>query len=738
MHNETAIRDLLQQFRQEEKAKKSQSRQKKLLNTLYFEGINARENMIHGVASNTLEWVFDPPPESLTEWTKVADWLASPCSLYWVCGKAGSGKSTLMKWLAGHNRTCSLLESWARDKDIVTAKYFLWSPGSSLQKSLLGLLNSILRQLLEKCPMVASHIFPERRGSYDLGLANSPAWTVSELRVSLQTFIKIMAETHCLCLFIDGLDELGGKAYEREELLDFLDELSHHSTVKVCVSSRPVQPFLTAMSECPILRLEKLTRQDIENYTAAQLNTNRKFQKLKQSEEVLCLHLISEITERAKGVWLWVVLVIRSLLAGLTNMDTPSDLLIRLSQIPEELEDLFRLIISSIDITYRPKTLKLFDVMLNVRRRPTLMGFSFIDADCSNFHLGRCDPIPSQMIRNRLDLCANRIAILSGGLLETDSWHGTRIRSYKVYFLHRTARDFLLDSNLEVVLGTRRDTDFDPIEFACKAKLGEVKLLEEPAYDDIEDFIELLDRIVKKSTLVASRLFSDLEQIVNVLREKGLLRDLHLVIHTWAGTSLASLSGQCNEEQCDSLLPRAIAVGATDYAKSCLDRSFESPCTGRRPLLDIALRRRLLTAGQTLIGDRVDPKDVPDVEIVSMILRRGADPNEAYAWATVWELWLSLIYLFGPAIRLDELEHTRPFLDITELLIQHGVRKPTAKVQMLPLGQLGMYWWQKRQELYKRGKLDCFETFQIAFGDKEAGRLASLLPWSELSRGGDP
>ncbi|KAL9620719.1 MAG: hypothetical protein Q9160_004732 [Pyrenula sp. 1 TL-2023] len=457
IHNESTIRHLLQQFHEQDKAEKSQSHQKELLKTLHFEGIDARENMISPKAFSTLDWVFDPPLESSTEWTKVGDWLAGPCSLYWVCGKAGSGKSTSMKWLAQHERTQILLKSWARDKDVFTAKYFFWSPGYPLQKSLLGLLTSILYRLLEQCPSSSCHVLPERRYSYDPERRSFLVWTVSELLASLRTLIEMTAETHCLCLFIDGLDELGGKTYERDELLDFLDNIAHHPSVKICVSSRPIQPFLTAMSDFPTLRLEKLTRKDIENYTTAQLNKNRVFQALKQSEEGLCLQLMTEITERASGVWLWVVLVIRSLLAGLRNMDTTSDLLLRLKQIPEELEALFRLIISSIDITYRSKALKLFDIMMKTRGL-SLIGISFIDADTPDFHLRIHDPVPEQMIQTRLDFCARRLAILSGRLLEIASLRSPddpAINSVEVTFLHRSARDFLLESDCEGLLGTR-------------------------------------------------------------------------------------------------------------------------------------------------------------------------------------------------------------------------------------------------------------------------------------------
>lgn len=50
---------------------------------------------------------------------KFLDWLASPDPVFHVCGKLGSGKSTLMKYLFEHWKTRAELEAWAGKHSIV-------------------------------------------------------------------------------------------------------------------------------------------------------------------------------------------------------------------------------------------------------------------------------------------------------------------------------------------------------------------------------------------------------------------------------------------------------------------------------------------------------------------------------------------------------------------------------------------------------------------------------------------
>jgi ABC-type glutathione transport system ATPase component len=58
--------------------------------------------------------------------------------ILFISGKAGSGKSTLMKFLGDHDRVKALAESWAGEKTLVFAPFYFWNSGDRLQMSLEG------------------------------------------------------------------------------------------------------------------------------------------------------------------------------------------------------------------------------------------------------------------------------------------------------------------------------------------------------------------------------------------------------------------------------------------------------------------------------------------------------------------------------------------------------------------------------------------------------------------------
>lgn len=76
---------------------------KLLLSSLRFEMMRAREQAIFDSHQGTFEWMLQSP--SWTEQYKgirvsFSDWLCNCGGIFWVSGKAGSGKSTLMKLIA--------------------------------------------------------------------------------------------------------------------------------------------------------------------------------------------------------------------------------------------------------------------------------------------------------------------------------------------------------------------------------------------------------------------------------------------------------------------------------------------------------------------------------------------------------------------------------------------------------------------------------------------------------------
>lgn len=237
-------------------------------------------------------------------------------------GKAGSGKSTLMKFLVNHPLIEQHLESWAAGKTIVVAKYFFWNAGNDLQKSQEGLLRSLLFAILRRCPSMISSLSSELPS--DLEDAGLDIWNVKSLLKLFDSLSQQAEPTTKFCFFIDGLDEYEGDSMD---LIKALRALSKLKMVKLCVSSRPWHVFKDeyVRPNYRMLKLEDLTRDDIALYVRDVLEEHERFDALQQRDHRY-QELVRQIVKKAEGVFLWVSLVVQSLLRGLTSSDRMSDL----------------------------------------------------------------------------------------------------------------------------------------------------------------------------------------------------------------------------------------------------------------------------------------------------------------------------------------------------------------------------------------------------------------------------
>jgi ABC-type lipoprotein export system ATPase subunit len=78
-----------------------------------------------------LTWLFGTPSTQGRQFesTTFVQWLQSDDDLYWISGRPGSGKSTLMKFLCTHQQTKEHLKAWAKSDDVIVAEYFFWNAG---------------------------------------------------------------------------------------------------------------------------------------------------------------------------------------------------------------------------------------------------------------------------------------------------------------------------------------------------------------------------------------------------------------------------------------------------------------------------------------------------------------------------------------------------------------------------------------------------------------------------------
>ncbi|PVH83511.1 hypothetical protein DL98DRAFT_615812, partial [Cadophora sp. DSE1049] len=316
-----------------------QQAQSRILRSLRYSSISERYEQVPKAHSSTFEWIFEDPNEGDRPWSNFKNWLESGDTIYWLNGKAGSGKSTLMKYLYGHSRTRELLKPWSGPLALHVAAFFFWSSGTSEQKSLVGLLRALLHELLSKHKDHISIVLPEQWMDEYAGSEEETwdhQWTLEKLIPAFHKFRSLIGLK--ICLFVDGLDEYECPDESHADIASFFVDLAGSSGIKICLSSRPWLVFEKAFRPFPSLRLQDLTSNDIAKYVHDKVADHERMKDLRSFDSEDAGQLASEIVAKASGVFLWVTLVVKSLLNGFTNRDRMHDLLKRVRAFPTDLE----------------------------------------------------------------------------------------------------------------------------------------------------------------------------------------------------------------------------------------------------------------------------------------------------------------------------------------------------------------------------------------------------------------
>jgi hypothetical protein len=261
--------------------------------------------------------------EQYLDWLDVTK-LDEHHGFLWIKGKAGTGKSTLMKFAWTNARKVM--------KDRTVISFFFNARGDDIEKSTIGTYRSLLLQLLESLPELQS-VF----GSLGLARSNSvadPQWHVESLKTLLQQVVLKLGNTSVVC-FIDALDEC-----EEEHVRDMvrffenLGDLAVEEGIRFqfCFSSRHY-PYITIRNGLElILEGQEGHVQDITNY----IETELKIGKSKTAQQIRL-----ELQEKASGIFMWVVLVV-----GILNKESDRGrihtLRQKLREIPSDLHALFR------------------------------------------------------------------------------------------------------------------------------------------------------------------------------------------------------------------------------------------------------------------------------------------------------------------------------------------------------------------------------------------------------------
>jgi len=71
--------------------------QNRIAESLWYPSMQIRYEDVVEAYPNTFNWIFTDPTVEQLPWSNFSSWLETGKGIYWVNGKAGFGKSTLMK-----------------------------------------------------------------------------------------------------------------------------------------------------------------------------------------------------------------------------------------------------------------------------------------------------------------------------------------------------------------------------------------------------------------------------------------------------------------------------------------------------------------------------------------------------------------------------------------------------------------------------------------------------------------
>ncbi|KAH0841320.1 hypothetical protein FOPE_06491 [Fonsecaea pedrosoi] len=130
-------------------ARTDQANYESFMESLYFLEINQRQDTIEDAHSKTFEWVFDGTAHTKCLWDNFMLWTKDDNPIYWILGKARLGKSTLMNFVVQDERTREAFTRKFTGQQPLIITFFFWEAGIDLQKSQVGLLRSIIWQMLK-------------------------------------------------------------------------------------------------------------------------------------------------------------------------------------------------------------------------------------------------------------------------------------------------------------------------------------------------------------------------------------------------------------------------------------------------------------------------------------------------------------------------------------------------------------------------------------------------------------
>jgi hypothetical protein len=431
------------------------------MSSLNFSETRSRLAEVQKAFGSTYEWIFQSE-------VSFKEWLSSRAmsSMFWIKGKPGSGKSTLMKFVLQHPLTIDYLPNFDLDRWVI-AGFFFHDRGSGVQKSILGLLCAVLYKILLQETDMMQFVLPiflqsEASSIVSSGESSQTGWTAEELASAFLAILQQKEVKLNLCLFINALDEHEGDHLALLQLLKSISSQNRESAVrlKLCLASREENVFQNGLGDLPGLIIHEHTFNDIQVYVSGRLATEPPSSVAR--DDFHSLQTLSvNITKKSRGVFIWVKLVVDEMIIDLNEEGSSvqvSDLHEILLAIPEELKGLYERALSRLtkrlDRLTATKTRRESFIMFQIAlctRSPIPLAY-FINA-ASLLAAGKpiCFELSPNRQPNATPEMVLRLNSRCGGLLEpvTGQQYDSSNNRETVQFIHQTAKEFMIEKMAE-------------------------------------------------------------------------------------------------------------------------------------------------------------------------------------------------------------------------------------------------------------------------------------------------
>ncbi|CAH0004488.1 unnamed protein product [Clonostachys byssicola] len=645
--------------------------------------------------------IFSVPAAGTKSWVNYCQWLESDKQLYWITGARESGKATLMKLIAHgpqHRPRESLvgsipfLRKWANGKPLITATFLYNTPGKNVELTMEGMLRSLLLRILTNCPGAMERLSPVKWKSICLFGDSYFAPEKENLSDLLIDALNAVKDSHRICIFVDGLDELDGGDGDVARLFK---RIIDNTSAKLCFVSRLLPIYQDILGSSPHLEIHHLTYRQVATYVGEAMNKNEEFLQFQNANAGSATQLVESITTKAAGVFVWARAAVIVMLDGFHHTDKISGLYERLDKIPLDMNELYQSILDEMEPESLRELAQVLLIMGSCAEPPPAILLSFAFEQNPKFAIA----LPSEVmlpqdVQTRIRAVCNRIERLSKGLIIFDKLeetsNGSAIEMCRSHYAEEKFQQFIEQDSLEVFLQKSAGEDFDVHRQLCMAYMALHKVSEPHKKQLLRTYFHepssadrALIYCMRHASHVKYRHNSEMIDALDSIDLTGLpqSRQPWWQVDSCATKFICKMNNlnefQVGGEMCGpSLLSLAVKCGVVEYVKA------KMPANCLVPLEDVYSTNHPMDPWPLLL-DALD-NSFPNSRMVEVLLEGGADPNLELSGLrfspTMWGHYLSHLFcaIEGLGVQDGRLEEYEKML---RLMIKHGASLSTESLE---------------------------------------------------------